>query len=256
MKKIFCVTSAIALGLSVATMGFAGGGSGSKVPMGKLVEEILESVHGLDLLAINTAVNIADINGSVNITAGGSLQSAFPDNFSGDLGNIDDTLASFINTIDTVAIGAYANGTTALAAATTEFELTTNVTESESFSVDGSVSLPLSWSQDASLAVEHVELADFTQDKQLSLSESGMLGDTIALNAAFNTGDIDASVNIGGESLSLLNALTSMINNELDMDIPELGSGLATIDFTNVQISTTAIGAYNTGVINVGFTEL
>jgi hypothetical protein len=40
------------------------------------------------------------------------------------------------------------------------------------------------------------------------------------------------------------------------MDIPELGSGLATIDFTNVQISTTAIGAYNTGVINVGFTEL
>lgn len=240
MKKIFCVTSAIAFGLSVATIGFAAEDreSGSKVPMGKLVEEIVESVNGLDLLAINAAVNTADINGSVNVIAGGSLQSAFPTTLTGDLGNIDDTLASFINTIDTVAIGAYANGTTELAAATTEIEATTNVTESDNLSVNGTLDLPLGWSQDASIAIEVVQSADFTLDKQLSLTESGMLGDTIALNAAFNTGDIDASVNIGGESAIML------------------GSELASIAFTNVQISTTAIGAYNTGVINVGFTEL
>jgi len=251
MKKFLLVASALTLGFSVASTSFAWEQRDTQLDLGEIIEEITESVHGLDLLAVNAAVNTADINSSVTIEANGSLQSAFPtaEGLTGDLGNIDDTLATFVNKIDTVAIGAYANGSTELAAATKSFDAVMGVTSNESFDISGSYDSADSGitkyirdtiNDTTSISLNAVVTDDFTLNKEFNMTESGLLGDTIAINTALNTGDIDASVYLGGEIEGGFHTLDE----------------LAAVEFTNVQISTQAIGAYSNSVINVGFSDL
>lgn len=263
MKKILVSTVALALGLSMTTTALAYERNGDDLT--DIIRSITMSVKGLDLLTFNAAVNTADIDGSVTIEAGGKLQSSFPAPSGTGEGmmTLSDVLSTFINKIDAVAIGAYTNGTVEIAAATesvkyaNKVEGSIDITLDASQNVEGSKAITdgagsmITWcgikesgagsynsdfNSDASLDAGLA--AELSLDKSFELNTSGLIGDTIAFNAALNTGDIDASVNIGGKGSS------------------GFSTTLAAIDFTNVQISTQAIGAYTAGTINVGFSAL
>lgn len=265
MKKILATSAALALGLSMATAALAEHDHQSE--LAQILEGVTRSVHGLDLLVFNAAVNTAEIDGSVTIEAGGKLQSAFPEPSGTGAGmqDLSEVLSTFINTIDAVAIGAYSNGTVEIAAATENINYANKVEGSIDISIDASKNVNgsetiadgagslITWcgiketgadsydsdfNYDASL--EAGLNAGLSIDKSFELTKSGLMGDTIAFNAALNTGDIDASVTIGGS---------------VDGGHHHPGE-LAAIDFTNVQISTQAVGAYTAGVINVGFSAL
>jgi len=224
MKKLLVATSAVAL-LTAGAIGTASAASISD-QLGAGLIDIADDASGNFQ---NLSLNVANIDGSVNVTAAVETTTTY---FSGGSAQITESTAGLGNLGDvaTTAVGALNDGAVTLGQAGSD------TSNSGSFSVDLSDVEYVEGVEDAASNIGDTSAASYAADYYVSVGSGSLSGEmvssesfygpmdgTLALNVAYNNNDIvNGSVNITGAGVSA------------------------------TGISTTVAGSINTGAITSG----
>lgn len=230
MKKVMVSALALAMGLGLCQVAQAGDPQVIDTGLTAIIDQVDTSVEDINAMTFNAAVNIDKIDASVQIN--GATNSS-----------VDFDTAELANIIKTTGIAAYNTGTIEIAQGTlsVDKEFTGSLDASAGFDASKEIGFT---SEDYNGFTKSTGADEFSMEQAASLDSSlavnvagsldmaktGLSGNIAAFNLAYNTAELNASVKVGAEGAT--NSLESM------------------------QISTTAIGAYNTGTVNLGFTGL
>lgn len=227
-RKVLVTTMALAMGCTNVLAADTTTGK-----LADIIGAVETAVSDLQLLGYNSAINVEDIDGSVLIqgaTAFGIQDlTVVGSTFVQTTGATVD-YGDLVNKIETTGIGAYNNGEALGVTA----DITRNL---------NSASLITSF-----CGTQLCSEPAFTYDTTSGNTGSAIaaLPETVAFNLAYNAGAVASGIEI-----SAVNSVETVFLDTSATDTTTTTTTYLDNDLNNLQLATTAIGAYNAGSINL-----
>lgn len=227
-RKVLVTTMALAMGCTNALAADSTTGK-----LADIIGAVETAVSDLQVLGYNSAVNVDDLDASVLIqgaTAFGIQDLTVVGSTFVQTTGATVNYGDLVNKIETTGIGAYNNGQ--------ELGVTAEITRN----LD-SESLLTSF-----CGTQLCSEPAFTYDTTSANTGSAIaaLPETVAFNLAYNAGGINSGIEI-----SALNNVQTVFADTTGTDTTTTTTAYLDNDLNNLQLATTAIGAYNAGKIDV-----